>query len=217
MGKRLLRQWLRRPLLDAAQIRRRAEAVDILRQRRLAILHQAIAMLTRLPDLARGLARVAYELVEPTELATVLLSLHRITREFPFQEAAKVHSGSGLLDAALAALSVAREPVAAHLKEIRISEARKNAKTELFVDPSRYPTIEEWKQKLVEDDVQLQEHLKELRTTLRRPNLQYTSVSGLENLIEVRAADAGKTPADWVRVNSTKAVSYTHLTLPTKA
>lgn len=210
MGKRLLRQWLRRPLLDAAQIRRRAEAVDILRQRRLAILHQAIAMLTRLPDLARGLARVAYELVEPTELATVLLSLHRITREFPFQEAAKVHSGSGLLDAALAALSVAREPVAAHLKEIRISEARKNAKTELFVDPSRYPTIEEWKQKLVEDDVQLQEHLKELRTTLRRPNLQYTSVSGLENLIEVRAADAGKTPADWVRVNSTKAVVRFH-------
>lgn len=206
MGKRLLRRWLRRPLLDVSQIARRAEAVDVLRQRRLAILHQAAAMLTRLPDLERGLARIAYGLVEPTELATMLLNLFRITREFSFTDPTEVQSGSALLDTVLATLSVARDLVAAHLNAIRIPEARKNTKTELFVDPTRYPTISEWKTRLEEDDIHFQTHLKELRTILKRPNLQYTSVSGLENLVEVRAADAGKTPADWVRVNSTKAV-----------
>lgn len=210
MGKRLLRQWLRRPLLDAAQIARRADAVDVLRERRLAVLHQAVAMLTRLPDLARGLARIAYGLVEPTELATVLLSLHRITREFSFRDAAEVHSGAAQLDATLAALSTARECVATHLAAIRVSEARKNAKTEVFTDAARYPEIAAWKEQLADDEAQLAAHLDELRVTLRRPKLQYTSVSGLENLIEVRAGEASKTPADWVRVNSTKAVVRFH-------
>lgn len=210
MGKRLLRQWLRRPLLDAAQIARRVDAVDVLRERRLAVLHQAVAMLTRLPDLARGLARVAYGLVEPTELATVLLSLHRITREFSFRDAGEVHSGAVQLDATLAALSTARECVATHLAAIRVSDARKNAKTELFTDAARYPAIAAWKQQLADDEAQLAAHLDELRVVLRRPKLQYTSVSGLENLIEVRASEASKTPADWVRVNSTKAVVRFH-------
>ncbi|WFC93672.1 Mismatch repair protein msh3 [Malassezia brasiliensis] len=210
MGKRLLRQWLRRPLLDAARIAHRADAVNVLRERRLAVLHQAVAMLTRLPDLARGLARIAYGLVEPTELATVLLSLHRITREFSFRDAGEVHSGSEQLDATLAALSTARESVATHLAAIRISEARKNAKTELFADAARYPAIAAWKQQLSDDEVQMAAHLDELRVVLRRPKLQYTSVSGLENLIEVRASEASKTPADWVRVNSTKAVVRFH-------
>lgn len=210
MGKRLLRQWLRRPLLRPAQIAERAEAVDILRQRRLAILHQAAAMLVRLPDLARGLARIAYGLVEPTELATVLLSLHRVTREFPFRAASEVHSGSELLDEALASLAAAREAVAQHLDAIKIAEARKNAKTELYADVARYPAIQSWKDQIADDDAQLAAHLDEVRTLLRRPKLQYLSVSGIENLIEVRTADANKTPADWVRTNSTKAAVRFH-------
>lgn len=210
MGKRLLRQWLRRPLLDADQIAARASAVDTLRERRLPSLHQAAALLIRLPDLARGLARIAYQLVEPTELVTVLLSLHRVTREFPFTHADEVQSGSPLLDTTLAALSTARGHVATHLDAIHVAEARKNAKTELFVDPDRYPAITRWKAVLEEDETKLEEHLHEVRAVLGRPKLAYFSVAGIENLIEVRTADASKTPADWVRVNSTKVAVRFH-------
>ncbi|WFC98519.1 Mismatch repair protein msh3 [Malassezia yamatoensis] len=210
MGKRLLRQWLRRPLLDPKKISERVQAVDVLRERHASVLHQAISLLTRLPDLSRGLARIAYGLVEPTEMATVLLTLHRVTREFSFSDASEVQSGSELLDEAIFKLSKARDPVTNHLKEIRIEEARKNLRTELFFDENRYKNIAHWKAILAQNEAGFQSHLQEIRTVLQRPNLQYVSIAGLENLVEVRVADASKTPADWIRVNSTKTAVRFH-------
>lgn len=211
MGKRLLRQWLRRPLTDVHKIRERHTAVDLLRRAEQPVLQRAIALLHKLPDLARGLARVAYALVTPTELVTVLLALNRITHEFePVAEPALVGTAHPLLDAAIAQLSCAREPVAEALAALRIGQARQNNKVELYADAARYPRITEHKELLAADDAALREHLVELRGVLRRPGLQYTAVSGVENLIEVRAADASKVPAEWVRVSSTRAVVRFH-------
>lgn len=200
MGRRLLRQWIRRPLIDVRQIAARSEAVSLLRSMHDPVLHRALALLTRLPDLSRGLARISYHLSTPSELVTVLLALHRITHEFR----EPVSTSSRLLDSILTDLSTGREDVAKWLKAIHIPDARRNDKAALYSDPTLYPDIQAWQQTLQEDQEALQQHLIELRRELRRPALQYTSVSGEEDLIEVRAADVGSVPPDWLRVSATK-------------
>ncbi|WFD31269.1 Mismatch repair protein msh3 [Malassezia sp. CBS 17886] len=208
MGRRLLRSWLLRPLVDPTRIAARLTAVDTVRAQSCDAVRRAVALLPQLPDLARGVARIAYGLVEPPELATVLLSLHRVTHEFANDGPAP--SGSPELDRLVADLSCARAPVAENLRAIHIAQARKGDKIDLFVDPQRYPAVQAVKDTIAADEVSLQKHLQELRTLLKRPGLQYLNVAGIENLIEVRHADVRKTPADWVRINSTKAAVRFH-------
>ena len=54
MGRRLLREWIRHPLIDAKTIQARADAISLLREFKSRVLHRAIALLTNLPDLMRG-------------------------------------------------------------------------------------------------------------------------------------------------------------------
>lgn len=200
MGSRLLREWIRRPLIEASAIQARADAVSVLRERRAPVLHRAVALLTKLPDLMRGLTRILHVLVDPSELATILLALHRITQELD----AQVNTGSALLDSTLRDFSAAKNEVSAFLKAIRIPEARKNAKDKLYTDTSRYPYIQHWHDVLVSDEQALTEHLKELRHILKRPTLQYASVSGIDHLVEVPVNSTHQVPADWIRISATK-------------
>lgn len=55
-------------------------------------------------------------------------------------------------------------------------------------------------------DHELTEELEEIRKVMKRPKVVYATVAGIENLIEVRASDAKKVPAKWVKVSSTKFV-----------
>lgn len=211
MGRRLLRRWTRRPLIDITHLHARQGAVAIIRTGSSPALQRALALRTRIPDLERGLARIVYGRAAPSELATVLLTLFRVTHEV--EPAAEPHlfgTGSALLDNALAALSGPRAAACALVDAIRITEARRNNKTDLYTDPERYATIAAAKQVLVDDDLVFATHLAELRTQLGRPHLQYTSVSGVDHLIEFRVKDALKAPADWIRISSTKAVVRFH-------
>jgi DNA mismatch repair protein MSH3 len=48
----------------------------------------------------------------------------------------------------------------------------------------------------------LAEHLKEIRQTVKRPTLQYVSVAGVDNLVEIPVAQAKTVPAKWVKVQA---------------
>lgn len=211
MGRRLLRRWTRRPLIDVTHLHARQGAVALIRAGSSPALQRALALRTNLPDLERGLARIVYGRAAPSELATVLLTLFRVTHELePVAEPRLFGTGSTLLDDALAALSGPREVACALVDAIRITEARRNNKTDLYTDPERYATIAAAKHVLVEDELMFATHLAELRAQLGRPYLQYTSVSGVDHLIEFRAKDALKAPADWIRINNTKAAVRFH-------
>ncbi|WFD33482.1 Mismatch repair protein msh3 [Malassezia cuniculi] len=205
MGRRVLRRWIRRPLLDLPTLHRRQDAVSIMRNPNRPALLKAIKLLCRLPDLERGLARLVYGRITSTELATVLLSLYRISHEIERVESPSQYgTGSAMIDEALAALSVPREAISAALNAINIEEARHGNLKDMFRDPNRYPEIAAAKQVLAEDEVAFAAELEQIRKTLKRPNLNYFSVSGIDHLVEMRLSDARKAPADWVRVNSTK-------------
>lgn len=200
MGRRLLRQWIRRPLVDPVAIQARADAVSLLRERRDRILHRVVSLLTHLPDLTRGLTRILYTLVDPAELVSILLTLYRVTHEIEAHDSTR----STLLNTALQDLRAPKSEVSAFVSALHIPNARSNSKVSLYTDSSRYPAIQKWKQQLEDDELAAQLQLVDIRRILRRPALQFISIAGIDHLIEVRASDAGRVPADWVRINSTK-------------
>ena len=142
--------------------RARADAISLLREFKSRVLHRAIALLTNLPDLMRGLTRIMHLLVEPSELATILLALHRVTLEFDASDS----TGNSLLDSTIWDLSAARAEVRSAVEALSIPHARRCEKDKLYTDPSRYPTIQEWHSVLDQDEKAFEEHLLEVRLSL---------------------------------------------------
>ncbi|KAJ9474845.1 DNA mismatch repair protein MSH3 [Pseudozyma hubeiensis] len=210
MGRRLLRKWVSRPLTDIDKLEERLDAVQALKDGKSYILRTLPGLLQGLPDLERGLARMTYGRATPTELATVLLSLNRVTQEFKAEEASTWNTNSSLIDTHLHSLTAGKLPVQKYLNQISIKEARANNLADLFPDPDLYPDIQTSKDNIAILDTELRTHLRELRKLLHRPSLEYATVAGIDYLIEVRVADAKKVPVEWLRVSATKAMVRFH-------
>ncbi|KAK0539481.1 Mismatch repair protein msh3 [Tilletia horrida] len=211
MGRRLLRRWVARPLTDLTALQARVDAVEELGRPNASIGAKLASMLQGTPDLERGLAKLNYGALSPTELATFLLALNRITQEFTgVGNAFDVGTESSLVNESVAVLPSAKEIVQQALAAISVAEARKGNKKDLFVDPDMFPDIQDAKDNILVIESELREHLKEVRKQLKRPKLEYISVSGNDFLIEVRTADATKVPADWLRISATKSMVRFH-------
>ncbi len=210
MGRRLLRKWVSRPLTDVDALERRLDAIEAIISAKSYVVRMLPNFLQGLPDLERGLARMTYGRATPTELATVLLSLNRVTQEVRPAERDTWKLDSSLVEEHLLNLAAGKTAVQTYLNQISIKEARANNKADLFADAERYPAIQTAKDNIAIVETELREHLRELRKTLHRPSLEYASVSGVEYLVEVRVADAKKVPADWLRVSATKAMVRFH-------
>ncbi|SPO28986.1 related to DNA mismatch repair protein [Ustilago trichophora] len=210
MGRRLLRKWVSRPLTDVDRLEERLDAVQSLLDGKSYVLRTLPDLLRGLPDLERGLARMTYGRATPTELATVLLSLNRVTQEFKPQDESTWNTSSTLLDSHLLSLTRGKAPVQHYLNQINIKEARANNKASLFPDPTLYPALQDAKDNIAIVESELRGHLKEIRQVLKRPSAEYVSVAGVDYLVEVRVADAKKVPVEWLRVSATKSMVRFH-------
>lgn len=77
MGKRLLRRWIERPLLDVSEINRRLQAVEIfVNDRKLRT--ETAKLLSQLTDLERSVARVSLGRVNGRDLQALRHSLEKI-------------------------------------------------------------------------------------------------------------------------------------------
>ncbi|SNX86158.1 related to DNA mismatch repair protein [Melanopsichium pennsylvanicum] len=209
-GRRLLRKWVSRPLTDIKALEERLDAVTALKDGGGYVVRTLPELLKGLPDLERGLARMTYGRATPTELATVLLSLNRVTQEFKLEEATSWNTKSSLIESHLMSLAEGKEPVQRYLNQISIREARANNKASLFPDTSLYPAIQESRDNISIIEIQLRDHLKVIRKILKRPSLEYVSVAGVDYLVEVRVADSRKVPVDWLRISATKSMVRFH-------
>ena len=203
MGKRLLRKWLAQPLSEMFPLKVRSDAVQEVfeKQSSSASLHKALGLLQGTPDLEKGLARLSYNRSSPSEMATILLALNRITTEFNFESRDKVPLTSSMLKDAIFALSDARQVAFEALSSISTHAAKEDDKANLFVDSERFPKVQDVKDLLSINKQDFTDHLKELRKELKRPSLQYAKVADKEYLIEVRKEDAKKVPSNWLRIS----------------
>ncbi|ORX33699.1 muts domain V-domain-containing protein [Kockovaella imperatae] len=208
MGRRLMREWLGRPLLDVSALQARVDAIEEIMGNKTYYMEKLRSLLVNMPDLIKGLTRIQYGKATPNELATILVGLHRIASEY--KATVKGIFKSKLLNNILEMLPTIKDTTKRFLDAIDIKAARNDDKSGLWADPDRYPDIQDAKDCISICEAELKEHLHQVRKVLHRPSLNYVTVAGIEYLVEVPTRDAKTVPAKWVKISATKTAVRFH-------
>jgi len=116
-----------------------------------------------------------------------------------------------MLESIWKALQATDTPIRSLLAELNTAACEENRVPDIFVDQQRRcPLVHHRKLQIDECNKELQQHLVEVRGILRKPLLEYKSVSDTHYLIEVDHRDEKLVPANWVRINSTKQFGRYH-------
>jgi DNA mismatch repair protein MSH3 len=119
---------------------------------------------------------------------------------------------SSLVSEAIASLPTMRAAVVKFLDKINLHAARTNDKYTFFREAEETEEIGEHKLQIGSIEHGLSEHRKEAASTIGRGKVEYTTVSGIEYLIEIENNSPAikRVPASWVKVSGTKRVSRFH-------
>lgn len=162
MGKRLLRRWIGKPLTDLVSLEERRDALDELIKSK-GVLNMIPQLVKGLPDLEKGLARINYGRIKPSELATVLLSLNRLTTTPEFETFDKDGNvESDLLKGCLSSFPKARKVATEFYKAINVSMARQNKIEDMFTDSEKYKNVQEVREVIAVVEHELNDHLIEV-------------------------------------------------------
>ncbi|KAG0138454.1 muts domain V-domain-containing protein [Tuber indicum] len=212
-GKRQLRKWVGRPLLDKERLEERIEAVEEIKGGKSPKLERLRELLSKISyDLEKGLIRIYYGKCSRPELLSILQTLNRIANTFPpVDKPEDVGFNSKILNEALANLPRIKDDVEAYLDVFNHSQAAKDDKYDFFKDGDNYEAINEHKMGIAGVEGDLNEHLNEIAAVLKR-KVVYVSVSGVEYLVEVSNEKniLKSVPATWVKMNGTRKVSRFH-------
>ncbi|KAM8760091.1 DNA mismatch repair protein Msh3 [Acanthopagrus schlegelii] len=210
-GRRLMRKWVSQPLTDSQCISERQDAVQELLESQSLTLNSIRSLLSHLPDLERGVCSIYHKKSSTQEFYLISGSLSRLGLELQaLLPAIQSQISSALLRGLLLDTPDLLAPAHSFLKVLNEKAAKSGNKTELFSDLSGFPVLQERREQIQSVLNEILNHRKEIRLTLKAPALDYTSVSGLEFLIEVKNSLSSTVPADWVKISSTKAVSRYH-------
>lgn len=147
------------------------------------------------------------------ELLTVLQTMQTIAMEFAnIQSPADAGFDSTLISEAIASLPTIRADVIQFLDKINLYAARNDDKYAFFREEEETDDISEQKLGIASVEHELQEHLKVAEERLGRKKVEYTTVAGIEYLIEIENNSLAikRVPASWVKVSGTKKVSRFH-------
>nr|KAJ3420690.1 Mismatch repair protein msh3 [Polyrhizophydium stewartii] len=193
------------------QLQQRLDAVDELRallaDENAAIL-RARSILSQLPDLEKGLPRIYFQRASPLEVWRVISALKLVRSMFPNGVDQRIRSP--LLRGLMEPLWETLEPVAELVARVSRDGAQANNKLLFFESTEMYPEIGQWVDTEREVLARLSDHLDEVRAVLKMPKLEYTTVSGVEFLVELTNTRASKAPPSWIKISTTKAVSRFH-------
>ncbi|KAM4051311.1 DNA mismatch repair protein Msh3 [Anomaloglossus baeobatrachus] len=210
-GKRKLRQWVTKPLIDASEINARLDAVSEILSSDSSVFSQIHGYLCKLPDLDRGISSIYHKKCSPQEFFLIVSTLFNLEgRLKALIPAVTSQVKSALLKNIFTEVPQILSPMQKFVQVLNEEAAKAGNKTNLFRDLTDFPKIKDRKTEIQEVISQIQGHLKEIRQTLRSPSLSYTTVSGQEFLIEVKNPLLSCVPSNWVSISSTKAVSRFH-------
>lgn len=104
------------------------------------------AVLQKLPDLARGLARIQYGRCGLRELHTFLKAFNKVATSFPTftsSSSSEVGFRSPLLNRIIWALPKLRMPVQALVSQINMTQLELDKKADIWTNMERWPNIED--------------------------------------------------------------------------
>ncbi|KAK4034810.1 muts domain V-domain-containing protein [Parachaetomium inaequale] len=213
-GRRLLRKWIGRPLLDRERLEERVTAVEELLENQSTIKVDKLGGLLNSikADLERSLIRIYYGKCTRPELLSTLQTLQRITIEFSrVKSPADTGFSSRLISEAICSLPGIRIIVSAYLDKINPEAARKDDKYTFFRDDEETEDITNHKLGIAAVEADLDAHRKDAGAKLpKKTPVTYVTVSGIEYLIEVPNTDLKHVPASWAKISGTKKLSRFH-------
>ncbi|KAG0006436.1 Mismatch repair protein msh3 [Modicella reniformis] len=218
-GRRLLKKWIGKPLVDRKALQDRVDAVEeILAQSgKNTHLQSAKDMLKGLMDLEKGVCRIHYGKSSPKEFLAILRTFVKVSEAIPSSERSKARPNFGLqspmLQGLIASLSDASDESRYFLNALHEQAAGKDNKLEMFQDDiikEKWPEIQEHRDNIAGTESDLLTHLEAIRKLLHEPRLEYSTVSGVDYLIEIKNKDVAKVPKPWVKISGTKQVSRFH-------
>lgn len=213
-GRRLLRKWVGRPLLDKAKLEERIAAVDELKEgEHTASVDKLNHVLRNAKlDLEKSLLRIYYHNCSRPELLNFLQTLQRIAGEYPrVTSAADAGFSSSLINAAIFSLPTIAEDILGYLEKLNAQAARDDDKYAFFRDEYETDTITEHKLGIASVEHDLSEHRAVAAEKLKRKKpVDYVTVAGIDFLIEVENTSLKNVPASWAKISGTKKVSRFH-------
>lgn len=215
-GGRLLRKWVGRPLLQRQEIEQRLVAVgelmDVQKTSHVEKLRQVMSKIRT--DLEKSLIRIYYGKCTRPELLSVLQSLQYLSTEFGHITTAETTGfASPLITSAMILLPSIHEAVVSYLERINREAAKSDDKYEFFREAFETDKITEHRFGIASIEKDLDDFRAAAAEKLgRKKPIDYTSVAGIDYLIEVENSSATikKVPASWIKISGTKKVSRFH-------
>ncbi|KAL5321054.1 hypothetical protein ACEPPN_011864 [Leptodophora sp. 'Broadleaf-Isolate-01'] len=213
-GQRLLRKWVGRPLLDKTQLEERVSAVEELKDGhqtpKVDKLHSLLRNIKT--DLERSLIRIYYGKCTRPELLIALQTLQRISNEYSYvRSATDAPFKSDLINTAISSLPSISETLISFLDQISAEAARQDDKYAFFHEDHETEAITDHKLGIAAVEQELDAHREVATDTLRQhKKVNYTTVAGIEYLIEVPNQDLKRVPASWSKISGTKKASRFH-------
>ncbi|KAH8165197.1 hypothetical protein CIB48_g3073 [Xylaria polymorpha] len=213
-GRRLLRKWVGRPLLDKERLEERVAAVEeLLDNASTAKVDQLEHLLkTTKTDLERSLIRIYYGKCTRPELLAVLQTLQRIASEFArVKDPSDIGFKSAAISDAITSLPLILPTVLSYLERISAEAARADDKYAFFRENEETEAITDHKLGIASVEQELDAHRKVAASKLNKKSpVSYVTVAGIEYLVEVSNADLKHVPASWIKISGTKRLSRFH-------
>ncbi|KAF9544712.1 Mismatch repair protein msh3 [Mortierella hygrophila] len=218
-GRRLLKKWVGKPLVNKEALQERVDAVEeiLALTGKNVYLDNARAVLKGLMDMEKGVCRIHYGKSSPKEFLAIVQTFIKVSTILPEEKRCRTNADFGLtspmLERLIGSLSNALEDSQYFLEGLNKSSAAKNDKLLMFQDEliaDKWPEILVHRNDIVTTEDDLKEELVRIRKLLREPKLEFASVSGIEYLVEVKNKDTAKVPKNWVKISGTKQVSRFH-------
>lgn len=213
-GRRLLRKWVGRPLLNQDRLEERLAAVQELHDKKSTApvddLERLLAK-TR-TDLERSLIRIYYGKCTRPELVSVLQALQAISSHYArVKQPEDLAFDSLLLTNAVLTLPRIFDLVISYLERINLDAARKDDKYGFFRDEHQTEDMQDHQMGIAHVEHQLDEHRKVAAEKIKKKQpVDFVTVAGIEFLIEVPNTEIKTVPASWAKISGTKKVSRFH-------
>jgi DNA mismatch repair protein MSH3 len=232
-GARLLREWVRKPLMRKEEIEGRLDAVEELAFTLPPCLEEEGGVVGGVlrkgrrkggrgggreggrgfPDLGAMVTALQYHKVTPKRLLLLLQTVEAVLLSFPPSLIADAEVQSSLLRALLRSLPQTSllHDVRSFLSLLHLPATQQEDKPHMFSDPSFYPSLSRHLALLRDLEGQMDEELGRARKEMKKPGLAFRSLrtgvnSCVEYLIELPKREVGKVPGGWVLVSQTKEV-----------
>lgn len=204
-GKRLFRSWLTSPLQDQEAIEGRLNSVEYLANCAELYVQLKTILGKNYYDFELSLASALNRRLKPSDFVRTCTTLHRLAVALAEMDH-DVKKCPAVLNKILTTVVQSFSVAKSLLDPLDLGAASRSDVEGLFKDASSssFPDLEECRVKVDEIERLLEEHKTDIRKTLGLLNFNYTTVSGIEYLVEVK--NGTTVPQSWTKMSATQRV-----------